>query len=239
MNQARALGAALILLALGFNLPYARLAASFDYPDILRRPAGEVLASFAAGGGPLIATWYAYAFAAILLIGIAGAYGVHAQRQRHPAAGVVAVIGMFAGWTQAFGLLRWAFVVPMLAHVHEAAGPADVARQTSELLYETINRYGGVAIGEHLGQALTALWLLGVAGGQLQAGAGWRFAGGLALAGAVLIGIGCGNGLLLVLGQPLRVLDLATTAGFMSLSLWLLVTGAGLWRRPVPGPGLQ
>ena len=62
------LGAAALLLAIAFNLPFALLASSFDYPDILRRPAGEVLDAFAAGGAPLILTWYAFALSAVGLI---------------------------------------------------------------------------------------------------------------------------------------------------------------------------
>ena len=52
--QRTLLGAAALSLAIAFNLPFALLASSFDYPDILRRPAGEVLDAFAAGGAPLI-----------------------------------------------------------------------------------------------------------------------------------------------------------------------------------------
>lgn len=48
--QIRLLGLATIGEALLFNLAFARLASGFDYPDILRRPAEEVLARFAEGG---------------------------------------------------------------------------------------------------------------------------------------------------------------------------------------------
>ena len=43
-------GGSLIALAVGFNLPFALLAARFDYPDILRRPVAEILTAFQAGG---------------------------------------------------------------------------------------------------------------------------------------------------------------------------------------------
>ena len=36
----------LIALAVGFNLPFALLAARLDYPDILRQPVPEVLTAF-------------------------------------------------------------------------------------------------------------------------------------------------------------------------------------------------
>ncbi len=54
-------GMACIAIAVGFNLPFALLAAQFDYPDVLRHPAGDVLTAFAAGGTALVWTWYAFA----------------------------------------------------------------------------------------------------------------------------------------------------------------------------------
>ena len=50
-----------IAFAVAFNLPYFALAETFDYPQILRRPAQEVLATFAEAGAPLIGAWYAFA----------------------------------------------------------------------------------------------------------------------------------------------------------------------------------
>lgn len=53
MNLRRWTGALLITGALLVNLPYSLLIMNFDYPDILRQPAGEILSRFAAGGpGP-------------------------------------------------------------------------------------------------------------------------------------------------------------------------------------------
>lgn len=39
------------------NIPYTLLIMNFDYPDILRQPAGEILTRFQAGGASLIYTW--------------------------------------------------------------------------------------------------------------------------------------------------------------------------------------
>jgi len=81
MNPARpALGTATIALAILFNLPYALLAASFDYPAILRHPPAEVLARFAAGGAGLVLTWYAFALAALALTPLAIGLSVTPRR---------------------------------------------------------------------------------------------------------------------------------------------------------------
>ena len=67
----RTAGALLVVLPLGFNLCFALLARSFDYPDILRRPTSEVLTRFRAGGARLLLLWWAFALTAVLLAPVA------------------------------------------------------------------------------------------------------------------------------------------------------------------------
>jgi hypothetical protein len=118
--QRTLLGAAALILAIAFNLPFALLASSFDYPDILRRPAGEVLDAFAAGGAPMILTWYAFALSAVGLIFFAPALALAtADWNRRPGLAIsAALMGALAGLAQAIGLFRWVFAVPSLATFH-------------------------------------------------------------------------------------------------------------------------
>ncbi len=229
--QRTLLGLAALSLAIAFNLPFALLAANFDYPDILRRPAGEVLDAFAAGGPSLVLTWYGFALSAVGLIFFAPALALTtADWTRRPGLAVAAALfGVLAGLAQAIGLFRWVFAVPALAALH--ADPAtDLATRASlETAFTLLNGWGGVAIGEHLGQILTLAW---VALAALQAlASSQRFAkpaaalAALAVAG---IGLGLGEGLSIALGQEAPLLAMATVAGYLAFSLWLLVTGAGL-----------
>lgn len=64
-HRSSIVGAGAIALSIGFNVPYALLASTFDYPTILRRPAGEVLLAFAAGGADLVLVWYAFFLSAV------------------------------------------------------------------------------------------------------------------------------------------------------------------------------
>ena len=57
MDGRRLTGIAAISLAVGFNLPYAALAVIYDYPGVLRRPPGEALELFLAGGAWLVLAW--------------------------------------------------------------------------------------------------------------------------------------------------------------------------------------
>lgn len=229
--QRTLLGAAALILAIAFNLPFALLAATFDYPDILRRPAGEVLDAFAAGGAPLILTWYAFALSAVGLMFFAPVLALTtADWTRRPGLAIgAALMGALAGLAQAIGLFRWVFAVPALATLHAAPATDAATRASLETAFSLLNGWGGVAIGEHLGQILTLAWVILAA---LQALSNRQRLARPAAAVAALavagIGFGLGEGLSIALGHDAPLLALATVAGYLAFSLWLLITGAGL-----------
>lgn len=223
-------GLSAVLLALVFNVPFAVLGATYDYPDILRRPAGEALDMFAAGGPSLILTWYAFALSALALAPVAIALSVTPRRvAERPALAIgAAIVGALAGGAQAIGLLRWVFVVPGLARAHADPAAPPEARAAAERAFEILNQYGGVAIGEHLGQWLTALFVLLLACAQRQERT--RVSSGLGFFAASAIALGTGEGLALALGQSGEAFSAATITGFLGLTLWLIATGIGLMR---------
>lgn len=223
------LGLATIALAVLFNVPYAVLASIFDYPAILRQPAGEVLARFAAGGTGLIVTWYAFALAALSLVPLASGLAITPARlAARPALAIgAALAGVLAGITQAIGLVRWVFVLPDLARTATDDDPA--AAEAAIHTFSLINAYGGVAIGEHLGQLLTALFAGLIA--LLQHGEGHRATAGFGFATAALLTLGTGEGLMLAAGQDGSLFAVGTITGFLALTVWLIATGMLLLRR--------
>lgn len=221
-------GASAMALAAAFNAPYVVLAATFDYPGVLRAPAEAVLAKFAEGGSPLILTWYAFAASAMALVPLAFALSITPARlARAPGLSIGAAIsGALAGVTQAIGLFRWVFAAPGLARTASdpASSPVEIAAAAQA--FETLHQFGGVAIGEHIGQQLTALFALMVA--MLQVGER-RLATGLAGFGAALmIAAGTGEGVALALGADGDIFSLATIGGFLLFAAWLFLTGVGL-----------
>ena len=107
-------GAAAIALAILFNIPYAILAATYDYPDVLRGPPGQALDLFAAGGAVLVLTWHGFALAALALAPLAVALAITPLRlERSPRLALgAAIFGVLAGFSQAMGLWRWVVVIP-------------------------------------------------------------------------------------------------------------------------------
>ena len=55
------------------------------------------------------------------------------------------------------GLLRWTFVIPILADTFVHA--TDEATKAAAIVsFKTIHQFGGVLLGEHLGQLFTITW---------------------------------------------------------------------------------
>jgi Domain of unknown function (DUF4386) len=223
-------GVATIALALLFNVPYAILAATYRYPDVLRRPAGEALTLFAQGGPALIVTWYGFVLAALALVPLVVALSITPTRMAlKPGLAIgAAIVGALAGLTQAIGLSRWVFVVPGLAHAHSDPLASSDAKLAAERTFDMLNQYGGVAIGEHLGQLMTALFVLLLS--LLQWTESRRITAGVGFATALGIAVGTGEGLAIALGRSGDPFGLATIAGFLGLTVWLVMTGLDLLR---------
>jgi hypothetical protein len=225
-------GLAAIALGVGFNAPYALLAATYDYPAVLRRPAGEALARFAEGGAALILTWHAFAWAALLLAPLALALALTpANRAASERLALSATLfGALSGVTQAMGLWRWVFAVPGLGRAHAEGDPA--ARAAAERAFDLLNAWGGVAVGEHLGQLLLAMFALCLAA--LQWRRGLRRTAATGLIAAAAIAAGTTGGLALALGRDGAAFSTLTIAGFLGLTLWLVLTGLSHLRAPAP-----
>lgn len=163
MNLRPSVGAALVAGAVLVNVPYAVLVATFDYPDILRKPSIEVLTRFHDAGPALIGWWTAFAWVgAPLLFALPNLpqalFGDRVSALTR-AATTLGVVGLVV---QMVGLLRWVFVVPGLARTVSDPTVPEATRAAAVVAFETLHAYGGVALGEHLGQAMTVGWMLGL-----------------------------------------------------------------------------
>lgn len=222
----RLAGAALIAFAIYFNVPFSLLAGMFDYPDILRRPAADILQAFAAGGAPLLAVWYLFALAAIAFIPVALLLrNAIRTRSGQPSTGL-AVAGVLAGLLQALGLIRWVFVVPVLAAIEVDPTTTEATREAARVGFSLLHQYAGVALGEHLGQLLTASWVAGL--GWLQLRAGGRVTGALGLGSGLLIFAGLTDGFATVLPIDFGILVEGSVWGFILLTAWFIATGISL-----------
>lgn len=143
---------------MGVLIPYTIVTIIFEYPDILRQDTAIILTKFHEGGNRLIGTWFAFALVGLPLIPAYILIGQHLE-SKSPLVRIATTIGVIGLIVQMIGLLRWTFVVPVLANTFVTT--ADPAMKAAAIIgFKTIHQFAGVILGEHLGQLFTIIWTI-------------------------------------------------------------------------------
>jgi hypothetical protein len=152
----KTIGILLIAGAIALLIPYTMLTIIFEYPDILRQDTSIILTKFHDGGSKLIWTWFAFAVTGLPLL---PAYIMVGQKfeNKVPLVRMATTIGVIGLIVQMVGLLRWTFVVPVLADTFVHATD-EATKAAAVVSFKTIHQFGGVILGEHLGQLFTIAW---------------------------------------------------------------------------------
>ena len=158
-------GILLVVGAILVNIPYALLISTFDYPDILRASTSDILIQFSEGGSRLIWTWLAFAWVGMpILLAILWLPRALKDEKNSDKGQLVGNVATFFGATslmaQMIGLLRWPFVVPVLARLYTAPTATEATRDAVAAVFQAVHQYGGVVIGEHIGQSFIILWMV-------------------------------------------------------------------------------
>jgi hypothetical protein len=158
-------GLLLLVLPVAYNGLYTLLARRFDYPDILRQPTSRVLERFTAGGSRLVLIWWGFAMSAVLLAPAVVLLSTTLADADPAVLALATAIGLLAALVQFLGLVRWPFAVPHLARLAGDPATTPATHDAIDVVFQTLNRYLGVAVGEHLGYLFTGLWtaLAGIA----------------------------------------------------------------------------
>src|SRR3954447_13239410 len=206
----------MITAAVLLNVAFTGLGSVFDYPDVLKQPAGDVLASFPNSQATVTPWFLALALGAALLAPIA--VGVGRLSSSRPMRWAVPV-GIAAAVVQVVGLLRWPLLVPGWAAT--ASGSDPVTAADARAAFGTANRVLGNLIGETGGYLLTAAWTALVLA-----------ALGSAFTGRWFVALGSGSAVLVLAGVlsplDLPLVDTANFAGYVLWSVWLVTFAAVL-----------
>jgi len=163
MNTRLVTGGLLVAVPLALVAGFSGLQMVFEYPDILRHPAGEVLTRFAAGGADLHAYWYLMFVAALALVPASIGLALMHWKANPVAAAMTGAFGTLAALVQALGLLRWTVLVPSLAAAYTAPGATELDKALAASAFDTANLYLGMGVGEHMGYLLTAAFTVALA----------------------------------------------------------------------------
>ncbi len=231
----RMTGGLFVTGALAFAAAATVLSSTFEWPDILRKPAEVVLPEFVAGGSSLVWTWFAtawtYAILAVpilllpIVLGRRGDPGLRAATYAGATSVVLALIGF----------LRWVFVVPPLADSYVTGD--DTTRAAVEAAFTAQHQFGGALLGEHLGQLLAIAWSVTVSVAILRSRVlpRWLGAAGLVVSAVYLLN----QGDILATAVPgFPVWDLAGLLGSTGWGLWVAALGIVLLRSPRRAPAL-
>jgi hypothetical protein len=209
---------AFVLLAVG---AFSALSAIFEYPDILRQPTDVVLLRFADGGPALVFVWFLFALSALSFVFVAVLVGRWTRERLGTPAPLATAFGVASAVLQAVGLMRWVFVVPLLAARYGDPSASEAERAAIVTVFGVIHQYGGVAIGESLGQLTLVVWTAGVGIALFRMRGFWRLLSIVPLA-TVPLWLLAETELLHTAVPSVAVIDTAPVA-FMLWEAWLLV----------------
>ncbi|HMJ48085.1 MAG TPA: DUF4386 domain-containing protein [Ferruginibacter sp.] len=216
MKSDKTIGLCLITGAIGVFIPYSILTITFEYPDILRQETGVILNKFHEGGTPLILTWWAFA---ILGTPLLIAYILIGQKFENRLSFIkwVTVLGVISGIAQIVALMRWVFVVPVIANNYIST--SDAATKAAAIIsFQTIHQFAGVLLGEHIGQLFTISWTLMISYAFLRLNIFSRWVSWWGIIASLIYLMGQAE-LFAIVIQGLPVWELA---GFIGSTLWLI-----------------
>lgn len=157
IKKQKLIGILFVFGVISVSIPYTILTITFQYPKILRLPVSEILHKFSNGGSGLILTWWLFAIGGLTLL---FAYNLLASilKKKIWYADLILHIGTISCVVQIIGLLRWTFIVPILANFYTNEN-SPYSKESIELVFIVIHQLGGVILGEHIGQIFTILWI--------------------------------------------------------------------------------
>lgn len=218
----KTIGSLLMAGAIALLIPYTVLTIIFEYPVILRQGTGTILTKFYQGGNTLIWTWFAFAVTGLPLI---PAYIMIGQKleNKAPMIRMATTIGVIGLIVQMIGLLRWTFVVPVLADTFMHATD-DATKAAAIVSFKTIHQFAGVILGEHLGQLFTITWtlMISISFAKLKLMPKW-----VTLLGIIsgLIYLVAQSELFATVIKGFPVWDMAGFIGSTLWLIWLVITG--------------
>ncbi|WP_238360727.1 DUF4386 domain-containing protein [Iningainema tapete] len=187
----------------------------------------QAIAMFQSGGTGLILTWFIFALMALLFIPASAMLGKVLSRADTPYLSTATFMGVLSSTLQSVGLMRWVFVIPILAKEY-VNSTSNVRREAIAIAYQIVHQYGGVVIGEHLGQILLVGWTLGVSIAMLHSHLFKSWVGWLGIFTVPFWMLGQSELLATVI--PSTPVWEVAAVGFMMWEVWLMIVGIFLLR---------
>ncbi len=139
-----------LVLAVCFNI----LVVVFEFPDVLREAAEYRLTLFNQNSNIIVPVYYLLALTGFTQIILSVMLHQSFDDNKSSLVLMTTVFGVLTGVFQVLGFIRWPIVIPYIAESMNS----NVPMETIAFVEGTLNRYAGMAIGEHLGFLCLAAW---------------------------------------------------------------------------------
>ena len=211
------------------------LGITFEIPLIQYKEPGYILDKFHQGGTSLLSTWIFLLTPGILFIPAVVMIRRFLERENTPYLGVAVTCGIIAWVLQYFGLVRWIFVVPVLAEQWADPAAGETTRVAAEMVLRGINQFAGFALGQYVGIAFNAFWLALIAWPMLdsQIFKPWLGWVGLILALGQFVGNFAPLGTVLDIPfSAVTFLNNLSGLSFNGMYVWMIIVAVILWKLP-------
>lgn len=212
----RITGVFLLLVVISIATPYGILSAI----GIIDAPAAVALPLFQQQSTTVILAYYSLVWGGILLIPLALFLHFILARPATVSITIATTCGILAGVLLALGEIRWPFLLPYLASTYLDSHASEATRSAITIVYQAVDQYAGIAIGEHLSFLFVGIWSLLLALGLLRSPLFQSWVGWLGILVASSLFVSCLEPFDLNVGSILLVSLIVSRIGW---ALWLIV----------------
>ncbi len=142
---------------------YFGLVMYFEFPDVLRLETTEMMKIFINHQSEIIFFYYLFVLSQVTFILLVLMLGHYYREQPSLWLTLATGLGILAGLCQAFGFLRWPFLVPYLAQIVQDPATSVASKEAALVVFQSIHNFAGIAIGENLFFLLEGLWAISFA----------------------------------------------------------------------------
>ena len=216
----------LVLAVILQTIPLLILGAAINWPASLDEPAGVNLPLIVEQRGAVILGYGSYLLYSILILPLSFLF-YFLLKERGASSPLLAIavgFGVISSLARSLGIVRWLFMMPILADIYLDPESSEATRQTVSIVYDAFNAYAG-GVGEILGVGLFGAVLFGLVSVALVRSPefpNWIGYTGLVTAALLLMGV------LEIFGLDI---GLFITVSVTALQLWMLALAVVLFFR--------
>lgn len=157
-TEYRIAGITILVHVTALIVGYYVLAMVFEFPDILRMSAEYRLSLFLENSSVIIPIYYLLALTGISQILVSLFLRQVLDDNKATLVVLATVFGVLTGLFQVVGFIRWPILIPYIAEAMANANASGVSKEVVAFAEGAVNRYVGMAVGEHLGFLAQATW---------------------------------------------------------------------------------